>query len=98
MTDVLSPRFSVEPILALYEDIETVAYVFGVHKRTVLRWKSGGIDWKLADRLACKAGFNPMTLWGAEWDAAANGANATLDDDAWYAEWLADGDNRLALL
>lgn len=89
------PRFDVAPVLALYEDLDTAAYVFGVQKRSVLRWKAEGISWALADELACKAGFNPVTLWGRAWEDAAN-ASITEADEAEIAAWLAP--DQLALL
>jgi hypothetical protein len=82
------PRFSIAPILALYEDLETVADVFDVDKRSVLRWQSDGISWALADDLACRAGFHPHTLWGKAWEDAAV-ATITAGDDAEIDAWCA---------
>jgi len=49
-----------------------LARLLGVSQRTVDRWKVRGVALEAADRLATRLGYNPVAIWGFDWDAATD--------------------------
>ncbi len=56
-----------------------VAERLKVSERTVQRWVLTGVNWDQADDFACRVlGVNPVSLWGTQWEAAADEAAGEL--------------------
>lgn len=43
--------------------VPAFAALFGEHKRQINRWRSYGLAWDQADRLACQLGLHPYEVW-----------------------------------
>lgn len=46
------------------------ALLAGVTTRAVCRWRSNGLSLLQADRLACRLGYNPGSIWPEWFDAS----------------------------
>jgi hypothetical protein len=53
-----------------------VALAAGVTKRTVVRWRAGGLDERSADHAAIALGVHPCELWPEWWDGASDAEGA----------------------
>lgn len=63
--------YPVEPILEMFDSIDTCAAAFGTEPRTVYRWvQQGGVSVAVADRLAGELGVHPADVWPSWWDDA----------------------------
>lgn len=63
-------RVSFAPMWALArpDSALILAEQLGMARRTVVRWKSGGVPLAQADRVAAALGRHPSEIWGPDWD------------------------------
>ena len=60
------PRFSLDEIERI--NLSELARRSGYPLRTIQRWKTSGIPRYSADRLACRLGLHPGSIWPSWWD------------------------------
>ena len=44
-----------------------IAEVCGLSRRTLVRWRRGGIPWLSADRVSAHLQVHPILIWGDAW-------------------------------